>query len=112
VLWLRKRRGGRLMFKLIWGMVWGMVWGVVWAGGEAGGGEGVGVVLLDPLGHFFADQAAKVEVFAGVARAHETAELHGAVGKVGDLETADLFVPERRRVDDGFELLAKGFDWD
>jgi len=55
------------------------------ARGESGGGEGVRVVLLDPLGHFFADQAAEVEVFAGVARAHEAAELHGAVGEVGDL---------------------------
>jgi hypothetical protein len=84
----------------------------VWTGGEAGGGEGCGVVLLDPGGHLFADEAAEVEVFAGVARAHEAAKLHGPVGEVGDLEAADLLVPERRGVDDGFELLAEGFDGD
>ena len=39
----------------------------VGAGGEAGDGEGVGIVLLDPFGHFFADEAAEIEVFAGVA---------------------------------------------
>ncbi len=81
-------------------------------GGEAGDGEGVGVVLLDPLGHLFADEAAEVEALAGVAGAHEAADLHGAVGEVGDLQDAGSLVPERRGVDDGVELLAQGFDGD
>jgi hypothetical protein len=86
--------------------------GGVGARGEARGGEGVGVVLLDPGGHLFADEAAEVKVFAGVAGAHEAAELHGAISKVGDLEAADLLVPERGGVDDGLELFAQGFDGD
>ena len=76
-------------------------------GGEAGGGEGFGVVLLDEGGHLFADDAAEVEVFAGVAGGDEAAEFHGALGKVGDLEAAYLLVPEWGGVDDGVELAAE-----
>ena len=75
----------------------------------ADGGEGVGVGSLDEGGHLFADEAAEVEVFAGVAGADEAAKFHGAVGEVGDLESADFLVPEGRGVDDGVELLAEGF---
>jgi hypothetical protein len=35
--------------------------------GEAGDGEGSGMILLDPCGHLFADQAAQVKVFACVS---------------------------------------------
>ena len=57
-------------------------------------GECVGVVLLDPGGHFFADQASEIEVVAGVAGADEATQLHGAVGEVGDLQAADPVVPQ------------------
>ena len=81
-------------------------------GGETRRGECVGVVLLDPRGHFFANEAAEVEVLAGVAGAHEAAELHGALGEVGDLKAADLPVPEWRGMDDRVELLSQGLHWD
>src|SRR5215469_10684222 len=63
---------------------------------EARGREGVGIVLLDVGRHLLADEAAEIEVVAGVPRTHKAAEFHGAVAEVGDLQTADLFVPERR----------------
>jgi hypothetical protein len=70
------------------------------------------VVLLNPCSHLFADEAAEIEAFAGVAGAHETAQLHGTVGEVGDLKAADPLVPKNRGVDDGVELLAEVFDGD
>jgi hypothetical protein len=95
-----------------WGRVGAGGGGGVGLGGEAGGGEGVGVVLLDEGDHLFADDAAEIEVLAGVAGADQAAQLHGAIGQVGDLESADLLVPEGRGVDDGVELVAEGFDGD
>jgi|SRR5271170_7575054 hypothetical protein len=80
-------------------------------GGETCNGECVRVVLLDPRCHLFPNQAPQVEVFAGVAGAHETAQFHGAVGKVGDLQTADPFVPQRRGVDDRLELPSQVLHW-
>ena len=62
--------------------------------GEAHGGEGGGVVLLDPGGHLFADEATEVEAFAGVAAAGEAAEFHAAFGEVSDLQAADSAIPE------------------
>ena len=66
---------------------------------EASGRKCRRVILLNPLCHFLADEATKIEAFAGVARAHQAANLHGAVREVGDLQTADPLVPEQRRVD-------------
>src|SRR2546425_847173 len=65
------------------------------AGGETRGGECVGVVLLDPFRHFLANEAAQVKVVAGVTGTYEAAQFHRAVGEVGDLQAADLLVPQR-----------------
>src|SRR5258707_13086443 len=92
-------------------LVSSLVWMDVGMGGETRRGECVGVVLLDPRGHFFANQAPQVEVLAGVAGAHEAAQLHGAVGEVRDLEATDLLVPQRRGMDDGVELFSQVFHW-
>src|SRR6266436_8849786 len=92
-------------------LVFGLAWSEVRFCSEPRGGEGVGVVLLYPRRHFFADQASQVEVLAGVAGAHEATQLHGAVGEVGDLKATDPVVPQRRGMNDGLELFSQVFHW-
>src|SRR5690606_3873506 len=56
-------------------------------------GKGFGMALLKELEDLLADLAAEVERLAGIGRGHEHAQLHGALGHIGDLEVPELAIP-------------------
>ena len=78
--------------------------------GETCCGKGVRVVLLDPSCHFFAHITTEIEALARAWGTHEATEFHGAFGEIRDLEAAYFAIPLRRRMNDGFELLAQCID--
>src|SRR5713101_2748240 len=88
-----------------------LVWRDVGMGGETRCGECVGVVLLDPRGHFFANQAPQIKVLEGVLdevaqgndEAAEVPYFDDDVGRVDLFDTAPFSLNDDDIVDaDGF----------
>src|SRR4029077_2120080 len=91
------------------GGLWNLTHGRFAGGSKTRRGKGIRVVLLDVGGHLLTDNAAKVEVFAGVTRTHKATQLHGALREIRHLQPANLPVPQRCGLCDAPELLPEVF---
>lgn len=76
----------------------------------ADAGYGVGVLLLQECDELLADQTAKVPGSAGVASAHQGAQLDGVFLGVGDLHVGDFAAPQLAMFDDLVELATHRVD--
>src|SRR5690606_2052903 len=73
-------------------------------------GKRPGMMLLEEFNEPLADVAAEIESLAGIGGGGQDAQLHGALGHVGDLKVPELFVPIRMRFDQASGLGANHVD--